>query len=101
MPAPELSIPARINDFRGIETGAFAEPRLPSGYVPPSDGHTPLRPVKNVALCKADGIDGYYTLFCTDTWEYVTCEFNETREYAKRNVVKEFGAEVTGWQVRA
>jgi hypothetical protein len=100
MPAPELPIPARINEFRVIETGAFAEPRLPSGYVPPSDGQ-PLRPVQNVAICEADGVEGYYTLFCTDTWEYVTYEFHETRESAKRNVIQEFGADVTGWQVRA
>ncbi|GEM_PF-6157589 len=101
MPAPEAPIPVRIDDFRVIETGALAESRLPLGYVAPSDGRPPLKPVKNVALCEADGVDGYYTLFCTDTWEYVTYQFNETREYAKRNVVKEFGVDVTGWRVRA
>ena len=101
MPARDASIPARIEDFRVIETGSFSEPRLPLGYVPPADGGPPLRPVRNVALCEADGADGYYTLFCTETWEYVTSEFNETREQAKRNIVKEFGANVTGWQVRA
>ena len=77
MPAPKSPIPARIDQYRVIETGAFSEPRLPLGYMPPPDGGPPLSPVRNVAICEADGVDGYYTLFCTDAWEYVTCDFND------------------------
>src|SRR5262245_39064690 len=96
MEPPEL-----IRGFRVVEFGFFPEPILPVGYVPPPDNHPPLEPVQNLAICTADGIDGYYLLFCTTDWRYVTYCFNETLEYAKRSPVVEFGRDVSRWHPRA
>jgi hypothetical protein len=98
MAAITPSVPDFIMGYRVVEFGCFAEARLPIGYLPPSDGSAPLKPVKNVALCKAEGIDGYYTLFCTQEWAYVTYCYDETCEHAKRVVVREFGSDVVKWQ---
>ncbi|MEZ0266384.1 MAG: hypothetical protein ACAI43_16770 [Phycisphaerae bacterium] len=100
MTAPDSPTPEVINGLRVVETGAFASPRWPAGYVPPPDGGPPLAPVTNVALCEADGYDGFYTFFCTQEWEVVTYEFDETREAARRGVAREFGADVTEWRAR-
>ncbi len=101
MPPAESIVPTHIGDFRVIEFASFSEARLPAGYVLPSDGRPPLRPVKHIAICVSKGIEGYYTLFCTDTWEQVSFEFNDTIEYAKRTPFVEFGIEITNWRERA
>ena len=92
--------PACINGLTVVEYGYFPRPLLPLGYVPPPDGSSPLRPVQNLAICTADGVDGYYLLFCAPDWEYVTYEFNETLEYTKRAPLAEFGLNVVEWHIR-
>jgi hypothetical protein len=90
--------PAVIDGFAVVEYGYFPEPTLPTGYVPPLDGRPPLEPVQNLAICTAVGIDGYYLLFCTPQWRYVTYSFNETLEYTKRSPVLEYGQDVGEWR---
>ncbi len=92
--------PSAINDLTVVEYGAFPEPLLPKGYTPPPNGRTPLHPMQYVAICRAAGVDGFYTVFCTPDWEYVTAEFNETIEHAKRTPLTEFGQDVTEWRQR-
>jgi hypothetical protein len=89
--------PAFIDGFAVVEYGYFPQPILPTGYVPPPDGRPPLQPVQNLAICTADGVEGYYLLFCTPGWRYVTYSFNETLEYTKRCPVAEFGQDVAEW----
>jgi hypothetical protein len=89
--------PTLINGFKVVEYGFFQRPALPLGYVPPLDGTPPLRAVQNLAIGTADGVDGYYLLFCAADWGYVTYEFNETLELAKRAPLKEFGQYVQEW----
>jgi hypothetical protein len=74
---------------------------LPKGYVPPPDGLVSLEPVQNVAICTAPGVAGFYLLFCTPEWRYVTYSFNETIEHTKRVPMEEFGEDVVRWQRRA
>ncbi len=76
--------PARINGYTVLEYGYFPHAALPVGYTPSQDGMPPLRPVPNLAICNADGVDGYYLLFCAPNWEYVANEFDSTLECAKR-----------------
>jgi hypothetical protein len=90
--------PDFIYDYAVVEYGYFADPILPKGYMPPPDGSSPLLPVQNLAICTKDGIDGYYLMFCSPTWEYVTFCFNETLEYSKRCPMIEFGQDVAEWQ---
>jgi hypothetical protein len=89
--------PKHIDGFAVVEYGFFTEPALPTGYVPPPDGHPPLEPVQNLALCIAEGVEGYYLLYCTPDWRYVTYSFDETREAATRQPVVEFGMDVAEW----
>jgi hypothetical protein len=88
--------PAFIDGYAVVEYGYFPQPILPTGYVPP-DGRPPLDPVQNLAICTADGIDGYYLLCCTPDWRYVTYSFNETLEHTKQRPRAEFGQDVTEW----
>jgi hypothetical protein len=97
----KLEPPAFIEGFAVIEYGFFPEPVLPTGYVPPPDGRPPLAPVQNLAICTADGVDGYYLLFCTPDWQQVTYFFDETLEYAKQCPAVEFGRDVDVWHKRA
>ena len=90
--------PATIDGFTVVEFGYFLRPTLPLGYVPPPDGSPTLRPVQNLAICTAEGVDGYYLLFCASDWEYVIYEFNETLEYTKRAPLAEFGLDVAEWR---
>jgi hypothetical protein len=89
--------PLHINGFRVIEYGYFLGPRLPIAYLMPPDGQAPLELVQNLAICTADNVDGYYLLFCTPDWRYVTFCFNESLEFTKRSPAIEFGQEVTMW----
>jgi hypothetical protein len=90
--------PALIDGFSVVEYGYFPRPLLPIGYLPPPNGRPPLEPVQNLAICTADGVGGYYLLFCTPNWRYVTYSFHETLEYTKRCPAVEFGQEVREWQ---
>ncbi|MBX7104148.1 MAG: hypothetical protein K1X57_08700 [Gemmataceae bacterium] len=90
--------PERIDRFRVVEYGFFAQPILPTGYVPPPDGRSSMRPVQNLAICTAEGVDGYYLLFCEPDWQYVTYSFNETLECTKRSPLVEFGQNVAAWR---
>ena len=89
--------PVSINGYTVVEYGYFRRPALPLGYVPPPDGSPPLRLVENLAICTADGVDGYYLLFCGADWEYVTYLFSETLEHTKRAPLAEFGQDVAQW----
>jgi hypothetical protein len=89
--------PEQIGGFRVVEYGYLPQPILPAGYVPPPDGRPPLRPVQNLAICTADGVEGYYLLYCDPDWRRVTYEFNETLEYTKRSPLIEFGQDVAVW----
>jgi hypothetical protein len=93
-----MSIPNQINGYTVVEYGFFPKPILPVGYLPPPDGGPSLKPVQNVAVCTAPGIDGFYLLYCTPDWEYVTYSFNETMEYTKRNPLIELGENVFKWR---
>jgi hypothetical protein len=77
--------PEWIDGFCVVEYGCFPQPILPTGSVPPPDGQSPLRTVQNLAICTAEGVDGYYPLFCDPNWGCVTYCFNETLEYTKRS----------------
>ena len=92
-----MESPATIDGFTVVEYGYFARPVLPAGYVPPTDGRPPLHAVQNLAICTADGVEGYYLLFCTPEWRYVTYCFNETLDYTKRVPLVEFGEDVAEW----
>ena len=96
-----VDVPPQIDGYQVLEYGVFRTPILPKGYVPPTDGSAPLEPVQNAAICKASGVDGYYLLFCTSDWRYVTYSFNETVEYTKRVPMEEFGQDVLEWRTRA
>ena len=89
--------PEQIDGYRVLEYGFFPQPTLPLGYVPPPDASPPLSPVQNLAICAADGVDGFYLLFCTPDWSYVTYCFQETMEFTKRVPVVEFGHDVIAW----
>ncbi len=95
-----MDVPESIEGFAVVEYGSFPTPILPKGYVPPPDGRAPLKPVQNVAICTAPGVDGFYLLFCTPEWQYVTYSFNETIEHTKRVPMKEFGEDVAAWRRR-
>ncbi len=92
--------PDFINGFTVVEYGYFPLPILTLGYLPPPDGGAPLGRIQNLAICNADSVDGYYLLFCTPDWEYVTSCFNETLEYTKRSPMVEFGQDVAAWHVK-
>lgn len=92
--------PERIDGFAVVEYGFFTEAVLPAGYVPPSDGRPPLDPVQNLAICTADGADGYYLLFCTAEWKYVTYCFHETLHFAKQDPMVHFRCDVKEWHKR-
>jgi hypothetical protein len=89
--------PNRIEEFTVVEFGFFPLPILPAGYVPSADGTPPLELVQNLAICTAAGIDGFYLLFCTPEWRYVTSCFNNTIEYTKQIPSAEFGSDVAEW----
>jgi hypothetical protein len=89
--------PAVIDGYVVVEFAEFPDPFLPLGYVPPPDGSASIEPIQNLAICKAHGVDGYYLLYCTADWRYVTYAFNETLAYTKRNPMLEFGLDVV-WQ---
>lgn len=91
--------PTSINGYFVVEYGYFPHSRLPSGYLPPNN-NPPLQPVQNLAICTADGVDGYYLLFCTPDWTYVTYSFNETIEATKAQPVIEFAQDVVEWHRR-
>ena len=95
-----MRAPETIHGKRVVQYAAFREPILPVGYVPPKDGQPPLEPVQNVAICTADDIEGFYVLFCTPDWRYVTFDFYETIEHAKRVPLIEFGHDITVWHKR-
>jgi hypothetical protein len=93
----QTTVPAMIDGFEVLEYGLFAEPLYPTGYIPPPDGSPPLEAVQNVAICRSEGIEGYYLLFCTPDWRYVTYSYNETMGFAKRCPEAEFGQPVICW----
>jgi hypothetical protein len=93
--------PPEIDGFTVVEYGFFPAPTLPVGYVPPPDGRSPLEPVQNLAICIWKSVDGFYLLFCTADWRYVTSCFNETMEYTKGAPRLEFGQDVDEWRKRA
>jgi hypothetical protein len=95
-----MKAPEHIDGFKVLEYGYFPKPILPTGYVPPSDGRPPFNPVQNIAICQAEGVDGYYLLFCTPDWLYITYCFYETIEYTKKSPLIEFGQDVTEWHKR-
>jgi hypothetical protein len=92
-----MTAPHAIDGFAVVEFGFFAEPILPTGYVPPPDGRPPLEPVQNLAICTAVGVDGFYLLYCTPEWKQMTFSFNETMDATKRNPLVEFGRDVVHW----
>jgi hypothetical protein len=92
-----LNVPKVIGDSIVREYGSFAHPILPKGYFPPP-GSAPLDPVQNIAICTTDDIDGFYLLYCTPDWKYVTYSFHETINAAKANPMVEFGESVTNWK---
>ncbi len=87
-------VPGMVDGFEVLEYGFFAEPLLPCGYIPPRDDSLPLEGVQNVAMCQTEGVDGFYLLFCTPDWRYVTYSFHDTIESAKRNPSVSSGS---GW----
>ena len=89
--------PTSIDDYVVVEYGFFPQPLFPSGYLPPSNGRVPLQLVQNLAICSAEGVDGYYLLFCTPKWVYVTYSFNETIEATKEIPFLEFAQDVVEW----
>jgi hypothetical protein len=89
--------PATIDGFAVVEYGYFPRPLLPIDYALPPDGQPRLEPVQNLAICTADRVGGYYLLFCTPNWRYVTYSFHETLEYTKRCPAVEFGQDVSEW----
>lgn len=89
--------PAIIHGFDVVEYGFFPQPMLPIGYVAPTNGQLPSQPIQNLAICVAEEIDGYYLLFCTREWRYVTYSFNETLEFIKRSPLAEFGHDIAEW----
>ena len=95
-----MHVPEAINGFKVLEYGYFPEPILPKGYIPPPDGRPPLEPVQNLAVCQAEGVDGFYLLYCTPDWRYITYEFSETAKYVKRSPMREFGQDVVVWHRR-
>ncbi|MES2470594.1 MAG: hypothetical protein V4675_25090 [Verrucomicrobiota bacterium] len=101
MPPQPHQVPEAVDDCTVVEFGAFPAPLMPAGYLPPDDGSAPLEPVKNVAICMAPGVDGFYTMFCTEDWRYVTYTFAEGIEYAKATVSREYGRDVDAWTKRA
>jgi hypothetical protein len=94
-------VPDAIEGYEVLEYGFFDKPLLPTGYVSPPDGQKPLEPVQNLAICRAEGVDGFYLLFCTTDWCYVTYSFCETIECVKLCPEEEFGHPVLGWHKRA
>jgi hypothetical protein len=96
-----MDVPEKIDGYAVVEYGFFRTPILPRNYVPPGDGKVPLEPIQNVAICTAPGVDGFYLLFCTPEWRYVTYSFNETLKYTKRVPLEEFGEDVAVWRRRA
>jgi len=92
--------PDQINGLRVVEYGFYSEPTLPVGYVRPPGGQYQLEAVQNLAICTANGIEGYYLLFCTHDWKEVTYSFNETLEHTKRCPHSEFGHDVLQWHRR-
>jgi hypothetical protein len=89
--------PVRIEGYWVVEYGFFTEPILPAGYIAPSDGRPPLEPIQNLAICTAEGVEGYYLLYCTPDWRYVTSSFYETLEFTKRDPTQEFARNVKVW----
>ena len=89
--------PERIDGYRVEEYGFFPKPILPTGYVVPPDDRPPQRLVKNLAICTADGVNGYYLFFCEPNWRYVTYCFDETLECIKTVPLVEFGHDVAVW----
>jgi hypothetical protein len=96
-----MDVPNEINEFKVLEYGYFSEPILPKGYIPPPDGRPPLEPVQNLAICRWDGVEGYYLFYCSADWKYVTYEFNETILATKRGPLREFGRDVLEWHRRS
>jgi IS4 transposase len=96
-----MEAPAYIDDFEVLEYGYFGEPFMPKGYLPPVDAAPSLKPAQNVAICRRVGTEGYYTLFCTTNWEYVTGQFNETMESARQTAVAEYWQDVVKWNTRS
>ena len=94
-----MDVPAQIDGLVVLEYGFFRAPILPRGYKPPPDGRPPLEAVQNIAICTAHGVDGFYLVFCTPEWRYVTYSFNETIESTKQIPMKEFGQDVAEWRV--
>jgi len=92
-----MEVPAFVNGFEVLEYGYLPVPLMPKGYVPPPDGKPSLTPAQNVAICRDRRCEGYYTLFCTPQWTYVTYAWNKTMEHAKRAVVTEYGQDVMEW----
>ena len=92
--------PATIHGFAVVEYGYFSLPILPIGYLPPPNGGDPLLPVENLAICTSDGVDGYYLMFCTPDWEYVTYSYDEFMDSTKKAPLIEFGQDVKAWHVK-
>ena len=95
-----IESPRHIRGLTVVEYGFFAEPTLPTGYIPP-DGRPPLEPVQNLAICTAEGVEGYSLVCCTTGWRQVTGDFAYTIEAVKRIVEVEFGRDVINWHKRS
>ena len=96
-----MTAPDHVHDYKILEWGSFGKPRLPTGYSPPIDGRLPLKTVQHVAVCQAPRVEGYYTIFCTADWEFVTFAFNDTLEAAKQTCLLEFAEEISQWHQKA
>lgn len=94
----EIAVPSEIDGMKVLEFTYFEHPLLPLGYSPPQRKGKILQPVENVAICRADALDGYYTIFCSSAWQHVAFEFNETLEAARRAPAVEFGVHNLKWR---
>jgi len=93
-----MDVPQMIDGFRVIEYGFFPDAMLPKSYVPPSDGRPPLERVRNLAICRAAGVDGFYLLYFTPEWKRVTYSYHETIDATEKDPIMEFAHEVADWK---
>ncbi len=91
--------PASIRGFAVLEYGFLPQPMLPLGYRP-SGGGLVLEPMQNLAICKSEGVEGYYLLCCTPNWECMSYGYSELRKHAKAQVGVEFGTHIEVWYTR-
>ena len=57
-----------------------------------------MPPARGLAICRYDGEDGYYLVFCDALWEAVTDTWHETLEAAMRQAEFEYVGVSGTWQ---